>query len=59
MENVGSSFPIRYYKSTHANNDPVLRGFTGNLLPAGVLNLVGGLDAAILIYAELNGIPAA
>jgi len=59
MENVGSQFPIRFYKTSHASNDPVLKGFIGHLQPAGVLNLVGGLDAAILIYAELNGIPAA
>lgn len=27
--------------------------------PAGVLNLIGGFNASVLIFAELNGIPAA
>ncbi|CDW90540.1 UNKNOWN [Stylonychia lemnae] len=59
MENVGSSFPIRFYKTTHSKNDAALNTFTQSLQPAGVLNLVGGLNAALLIHAELNGISAA
>lgn len=58
MSHVGE-LPLRFYKSSHADRDAKLSGFTKRFQPAGVLNLIGGFQAAILIYAELNGIPAA
>jgi len=37
----------------------MLSKFTEKYQPAGVLNLIGGFDAAVLMYAEMNGISAA
>lgn len=59
MQNLGDTYPIKYYKTTWANKDELLSKFTEKVQPAGVLNLIGGLNAAVLIHAELNGIPAA
>eukprot|EP00347_Sterkiella_histriomuscorum_P009862 403339590 len=59
LTNLGDHYPLKYYRTSHANADQVLASFTSKIQPAGVLNLIGGLNAAILIHAELNGIPAA
>ncbi len=59
MENLGDHYPLRYYKTTWTKNDPVLAKFTEKVQPSGVLNLIGGFTAALLIHAEMNGIPAA
>lgn len=59
MEIQGGHFPLRYYKTQWTKNDPVLAAFTEKLQPSGVLNLIGGFTAAILIFAEMNGIAAA
>jgi hypothetical protein len=53
----GELYPLKYYKSTAA--DPVLSGFLRKHQPAGVLNLIGGFSAALLIHAEMNGLSAA
>jgi hypothetical protein len=50
---------LRYYKSSFADRDQELAGFLKKYQPSGVLNLMGGYLAAVLIYAELNGIPGA
>jgi hypothetical protein len=36
-----------------------LSNFVKKYQPAGVLNIVGGFEAAVMVYAEMNGIPAA
>lgn len=59
LEQLGDSYPLKFYKTSWAKNDAVLTNFTSKLQPAGVLNLIGGFPAAVMIYAELNGIPAA
>lgn len=59
LENIGDHYPLKYYKTTFAKNDPVLNTYTQKIQPAGVLNLIGGFSAAVLIHCELNGIPAA
>ncbi len=59
MEKIGENFPIRTYRTSFTKNDGVLSSFLAKHQPAGVLNLIGGLSAAILIYAEQNGISAA
>lgn len=59
LELVGDTVPIKYYKSSWANKDQVLANFLPRYKPAGVLNLIGGLQAGILIHAEINGLPAA
>ncbi len=51
--------PLRYYKTSFADKDVKLGTFLQKYKPAGVLNLIGGFNAAVLIHAELNGIPAA
>jgi hypothetical protein len=52
MEKIGDNYPIRTYKTSFAKNDFVLSKFLTKHSPAGVLNLVGGLQAAVLIHAE-------
>ena len=59
LEQLGETYPLKYYRTSWAKNDPVLTNFTAKLQPSGVLNLIGGFLAAVIIYAELNGIPAA
>jgi hypothetical protein len=59
LEKLGDTYPLKYYKTSWSRNDPVLAKFVEKLQPAGVLNLIGGFSAACLIYAEMNGIPAA
>lgn len=54
-----SDHPLKYYKSSFANSDGILSTFLKKYQPAGVLNIIGGFNAAVMIYAEMNGIPAA
>lgn len=53
----GDQYPLKYYKSSHT--DATLSAFLRKHQPAGVLNLLGGLSAALLIHAEVNGLSAA
>ena len=59
LDQLGDQYPIKYYRTQWANKDQVLASFLPRYKPAGVLNLLGGLQAGLLIHAELNGIPAA
>lgn len=56
---MSGGYPIKYYKTQWSQNDPILNTFTQKIQPAGVLNLIGGFVASVLIYCEMNGIPAA
>jgi hypothetical protein len=51
------NYPLFTYKTTHV--DAQLRAFIAKHKPAGVLNLMGGFSAALLIHAEINGMSAA
>jgi len=55
----GEAYPLKYYKSSHAAGDQVLANFLGKHKPAGVLNIMGGFEAALLVHAEMFGISAA
>ena len=55
----GEAYPLKYYKSTHTAGDAVLSAFLNKHQPAGVLNFLGGFTAALLIFAEINGVSAA
>jgi hypothetical protein len=59
LDQLGDSYPIKYYKTSYAEKDEVLASFLTKHHPAGVLNLIGGFPAGVLIHAELNGLPAA
>jgi hypothetical protein len=48
-----------YYKTSFADRDQLLGNFVKKYQPAGVLNIVGGFEASVMVYAEMNGIPAA
>ncbi len=55
----GEVYPLKYYKSTHTNGDQLFNTFLSKHKPAGVLNILGGFEAALLVHAELYGISAA
>ena len=55
----GEAYPLKYYKSTHTAGDHVLASFLGKHKPAGVLNILGGFEAALLVHAEMFGMSAA
>lgn len=56
----GSQYAIKYYRTSAAGeHDPVLSTFCKKHLPAGVLNLLGGFTASLLVHAELYGLSAA
>ena len=50
---VDDGYPLKYYKTSHA--DPALTGFLKKHKAAGVLNILGGFAAALLVHAELFG----
>ncbi len=54
-----SGIPLRYYKTTHTARDQVFTTFLSHFLPSGPLNIVGGFGGAMLVEAEMKGIPAA
>lgn len=53
-------YPMVHYKSSHALRDSLISGFLSSHKPspAGPLNIIGGLSAAMLCESELRGIPA-
>jgi len=53
------NYPLFYYRSTQATKDAQLSTFLARHKPAGVLNLMGGFSAALLVNAEINGLSAA
>jgi len=55
----GEPYPLKYYKTAHTKNDQVLKSFLDKHQPAGVLNILGGFAAALLVNAEINGLSAA
>ena len=55
----GEAYPLKYYKSSHTTTDAVLTPFLNKHQPAGVLNFLGGFTAALLMFAEINGLSAA
>ena len=55
----GEVYPLKFYKSTHTNGDQLFSTFLAKHKPAGVLNILGGFEAALLVHSELNGISAA
>ena len=55
----GEAYPLKYYKSSHTSGDQLFSTFLSKHKPAGVLNILGGFEAALLVHAELNGLSAA
>lgn len=54
---IDGEYPLKFYKSSHA--DPTLAAFLKKHSPAGVLNILGGFPASLLLNAEMTGISAA
>ena len=50
---LDDGFPLKYYKSSHV--DAHAAAFLSKHQPAGVLNILGGFAAALLVHAELSG----
>jgi hypothetical protein len=58
---VNLQYPLKYHASSFVDKHASLQGFMvkhqPEINPAGVLNIVAGFPAAILIHAEFNGLP--
>lgn len=53
------NYPLFHYRSAHVAGDQQLATFLAkSSKPAGVLNLLGGFTAALLVHAEINGYSA-
>ena len=50
---VDDGYPLKFFKTSHA--DALLAGFLKKHQAAGVLNILGGFAAALLVHAELFG----
>jgi hypothetical protein len=50
---------IKYYKTSFVEKDALLAQFIGKYQPAGVLNIMSGFGAGILVESEIRGISAA
>ena len=58
---VNLKYPLKYHASSFMEKEVTLQGFMAKhqseFKPAGVLNIVSGYPAAVLIHAEFNGMP--
>jgi hypothetical protein len=51
ISSIGDTIPIKYYKTSFTDRDAMLTKFISGagIKPAGVLNILGGFSAAVLI----------
>ena len=56
---VEGETPFKYYKTSHVAKDQHLSTFLAKLQPSNVMNVMGGLEGALLMEAEMKGMSAA
>lgn len=55
IASIGDHIPLKYYKTSYTGGDSHLTNFLAKYQPAGVLNVITGYGAGILVQAEMEG----
>jgi hypothetical protein len=58
ISQIEGETPIKYYKTSFSSKDQHLTYFLAKYQPAGVLNIITGYGAGIIVQAEIAGLPA-